>query len=448
MSGVLANLKSELIEIEAEWGINNSLFLFSKISTLIEYILVSDNPDEIKELYDYSEELLWFKPWIVVWNEEELEIERLRKKYYPEVLEKVKSILGWIHEWIELPEWNNIWEKEKWYAKKIISRTLHKCDEILRENQALFDSLKDKLTSLPNRRWFDEILTRLFQETNDTLWEVPLNVIYVDLDHFKRINDKFWHSVWDEILKAVSNELENIFSENWWYAARHWWEEFICALPWKTAEESIKIANKVLENISKLYFRSEANWYKIDFTASIWVVTYDKGVLYNSPSDMIKFADKVTYCIKRDWRAWIMHINHLMETWHKCKLDNLVNWDEWFINPKWLTENLKTFIPFLFKNQDCILKWNDPDKKWEPIANLSWIDADYRQLAYIILLAFKNNMIWEKSILYPYISALNRFVSDTNIKLEERFSDIHEIMNLNNPMYSEIREEIQKILKS
>ena len=82
------------------------------------------------------------------------------------------------------------------------------------ERQMRYLAYHDPLTHLPNRAAFNE---RLVQDLSD---RIPIAVLFIDLDRFKRINDTFGHSFGDRVLQSVASRLEacldtNVFLSRW-----------------------------------------------------------------------------------------------------------------------------------------------------------------------------------------------------------------------------------------
>ncbi|GIW26541.1 tetratricopeptide repeat protein [Meiothermus sp.] len=86
----------------------------------------------------------------------------------------------------------------------------------------------DHLTGLYNRRYLEQELRRLFEQSRAEQW--PLSVALIDLDHFKAINDTYSHQVGDEVLKTTAA----LFKETLPQAeliARYGGEEFVVVFP-------------------------------------------------------------------------------------------------------------------------------------------------------------------------------------------------------------------------
>lgn len=89
-------------------------------------------------------------------------------------------------------------------------------------------SMRDALTRLHNRRYFDEQGRQLWGQS--TRYQRPLSVVLADVDHFKRINDSYSHAIGDEVLRRIG-EVFNTQLRSTDLVARYGGEEFVIAFP-------------------------------------------------------------------------------------------------------------------------------------------------------------------------------------------------------------------------
>lgn len=101
---------------------------------------------------------------------------------------------------------------------------------------------KDKLTSLYNKAYIEEQLD--VQCGMVRRYHRECSVIFFDIDHFKRINDNYGHSVGDEVLIAISSLISNHIRSTDMFA-RWGGEEFLLLLPETGIEEAKIVANKL-----------------------------------------------------------------------------------------------------------------------------------------------------------------------------------------------------------
>jgi diguanylate cyclase (GGDEF)-like protein len=103
----------------------------------------------------------------------------------------------------------------------------------------------DPLTGLFNRRHFDAALKRELARARRK--EVPVSLVLVDIDHFKRVNDEYGHAVGDAVLRTIAQQLRLGIREGD-IACRYGGEEMVLLLPECTAidagvrAEAIRIA--------------------------------------------------------------------------------------------------------------------------------------------------------------------------------------------------------------
>jgi len=169
----------------------------------------------------------------------------------------------------------------------------------LEETRRLADM--DHLTGLPNRRAFDHMLEREIREAK-TAGEA-LSVAFVDIDHFKRVNDTHGHPAGDRVLKFVSETLNRI-SDARCFVARHGGEEF--AVLWRN--HSVDLAweklDEAREEIAARRLVNRAN------DTPFGQITFSGGIAdvfgYPDKSAALKAADEALYVAKQSGRNRIL----------------------------------------------------------------------------------------------------------------------------------------------
>ncbi len=110
-------------------------------------------------------------------------------------------------------------------------QAIYQTEEARRESARFREmSYRDALTGLYNRRYVDEQLSQQLREAAEE--SIPLTVAFIDLDHFKMVNDRCSHEVGDEVLRRVAAMLQNRARQfPGGFAARMGGEEFLVVLP-------------------------------------------------------------------------------------------------------------------------------------------------------------------------------------------------------------------------
>jgi diguanylate cyclase (GGDEF)-like protein len=152
----------------------------------------------------------------------------------------------------------------------------------------------DVLTSLYNRRYFDEAFDREWKRSgrNNSM----LSVILLDIDHFKIINDTFGHQVGDKYLRKTAAILTSVFKRDYDIVARYGGEEFIVLLPGINADHASQLAEKVKKRIESMTIDHRGK--KVGTTISAGIMCCVPN--FNTSSDyIISCADQALYIAKK-----------------------------------------------------------------------------------------------------------------------------------------------------
>ena len=178
------------------------------------------------------------------------------------------------------------------------SRAMDRLERVLDDLRE--QAMTDPLTGLYNRRFMWEFLQREWIRSRRK--DVPLAVIMIDLDYFKRVNDTFGHQAGDFVLTAVSALLRtHIRSTD--IVCRHGGEEFALILP----EATLEIVRRRAEDIQAAIKRLDLDFRNVPLgriTASFGVALFPDNA--DGPDAMLRAADEALYTAKSEGRDRIV----------------------------------------------------------------------------------------------------------------------------------------------
>ena len=164
--------------------------------------------------------------------------------------------------------------------------------ELQEKNENLtFQAYHDPLTKLPNRALFMDRLQQNIKDAKRNSQNVTL--FFMDLDHFKAVNDSYGHNVGDRVLQEVSKRFLACTREND-TLARLSGDEFTLLLKNSKNKEDIKlIAQKIITTINEPIF---IDTYTIKLSTSIGISTYPQDTKHTG--ELLLYADAAMYKAK------------------------------------------------------------------------------------------------------------------------------------------------------
>ena len=189
-------------------------------------------------------------------------------------------------------------EKSETIGQKLEEST--KEIETLRKNleQVTNASQRDFLTGVYNRKTFEQLFDEQIFITKQQ--KSDLCLLMLDIDHFKRFNDKFGHLLGDEVLKTVAHSLTNTLKGRD-VVARFGGEEFIILLPETPMDSAVRVADMIRSNIASKELKQRntgENYGTITVSIGVSRLRLDSDTL----PTLIKRADEALYRSKRDGR--------------------------------------------------------------------------------------------------------------------------------------------------
>ncbi len=160
-------------------------------------------------------------------------------------------------------------------------------------------TIRDDLTTLYNSRYLHLMLEREMERSKR--YGLHFSIIFLDLDHFKLINDKHGHLVGSNVLKETAKVIE-IELRKPDIPIRYGGDEFVILLPETDKKNAYKVTERIRESLnSHIFLRKEG--FSIKLTASFGVSSFPEDT--DNTLDLIRLSDQAMYRIKETTRNGI-----------------------------------------------------------------------------------------------------------------------------------------------
>jgi len=164
-------------------------------------------------------------------------------------------------------------------------------------------STTDELTNLNNKRSFIDYMDIVWKQNHRL--KLPLTVLMVDVDYFKRYNDTMGHLEGDKALKAVAGCIKDHAKRETDFVARFGGEEFVCVLPFIERDEAVIFAKTLVSNVEAMGIPHPANEHSKYLTVSIGLASIVPDDTY-SYTRLLSEADKALYMAKESGRNMVV----------------------------------------------------------------------------------------------------------------------------------------------
>jgi diguanylate cyclase (GGDEF)-like protein len=166
-------------------------------------------------------------------------------------------------------------------------------------------AITDELTGIRNRRYFAETADRELRSClND---DRDFSLIMIDIDHFKKVNDRYGHDIGDEVLRIFAARLRNVLKFDT-LLSRYGGEEFAVTLAGVNHENAMKTAWRLHSTIESTPFWIDE--IDIRVTASFGVASKDSQ--NDKLPDLISNADKALYKAKDTGRNTVVSFDNIV----------------------------------------------------------------------------------------------------------------------------------------
>ncbi|MDP1647340.1 MAG: diguanylate cyclase [Rubrivivax sp.] len=157
----------------------------------------------------------------------------------------------------------------------------------------------DGLTVVGNRRLFDDRLA--MEWARAVRQRTSLSVVLIDVDHFKRFNDRYGHQAGDDCLRRVAAALKAGLRRPADLLARYGGEEFVCLLPETDATGALALAEQLGRAVRELGIEHTTSDVAAVVTVSLGACTQPAGVV-GSAATLLREADAQLYAAKSSGR--------------------------------------------------------------------------------------------------------------------------------------------------
>ncbi|MEL7069712.1 MAG: diguanylate cyclase [Cyanobacteria bacterium J06581_3] len=182
----------------------------------------------------------------------------------------------------------------------LLSKRLQQVQSL--QGQLREQAVRDGLTKLFNRRYFEEALLAEFTKARRA--NTPLAVILMDLDNFKQVNDTYGHQAGDLALQVFANVIRHHVRTSD-IACRYGGEEFIIALPGMTLAEAYQRAQSLRRTFKKTVIQYKEQTIQATFSAGVGALPEWDG----NRDGLISMVDKALYQAKKEGRDRVCQIH-------------------------------------------------------------------------------------------------------------------------------------------
>lgn len=376
----------------------------------------------------------------------------------PQLLEKIKQLKGepqhqrgaWIHQKkdgtrIDVEISSHSLEYEGRQAKAVMANDI--TERKRAEERIHYLANFDPLTGLPNRTQLNDHLKYALSLAKRSSGHLAL--LFLDLDHFKDINDTLGHSTGDALLIEVAGRLCQVLREED-TVTRLGGDEFILLLPGNDALGAARVAQKLLDAIAESYLIEH---YDLTLTASIGIALYPEDGL--DLEALSKSADAAMYRAKQEGRQCYRFFTPEMQARSARNLQ-LVNALHHALEHRQLQLHYQPQIAMQdgrIIGAEALLRWSHPElgsvspAEFIPVAESSGLILPIGE--WVLRCAIRQAKIWIENGFGPLIMAVNlsavqfrhpdlpelvtRILNEENLAAESLELELTESVAMHNP---------------
>lgn len=183
--------------------------------------------------------------------------------------------------------------KELEASNTYLKKTVEELELAKRELE--FKHRTDALTHVHTREWFTDLAQAQLKIAKRN--QYPLSLLFIDLDHFKKVNDTYGHTTGDIVLEEVAARIKRCVRETD-ILGRFGGEEFVLLSPYSDSKASIQLAERIRSEVSGIPIQASSK--DIFITTSIGIAASDIDIC--ELGNLIEHADTALYQAKDSGR--------------------------------------------------------------------------------------------------------------------------------------------------
>lgn len=342
---------------------------------------------------------------------------------------------------------NKMRKKEAEYTFKLKNDIQKKTKKIQKQKEILHEqAYHDTLTGLPNRALFQERLKYAIKHAKR--YKKNMALFFIDLDHFKEINDSLGHTVGDKLLKEVTKRFNSLIRDDD-TLARLGGDEFTIIMEnlEKVHNASI-LAEKIQQSLSDPIDIDEHTIY---ITCSIGISAYPQDS--QDSESLLKYSDIAMYKAKEEGRNNIQFYSSEMTELALERFDTQVNLRKALINDEFVIY-YQPQIDLKSGNLlglEALVRWDHPEKGFILPEDFIDIAEETGMIVeidkWVMETAMKQMVSWHEQGFKPGILSLN--FSMRELQNHDFVSELSEIMKVLrfNPQWLELEITESQVMK-
>lgn len=270
----------------------------------LSFMIRSDNPIVDIMIQNNSismQDIQYMNAYRSIWEREKEQLHRLNIKHFI-ALKNDNELLGILL----LANDSKLKEKEIYLISSVASIASMAIKNAQLYERVYQEARTDELTGLLNRKYFEEVFQRVFEENKEDV----ITFAIINLDDFKLYNNLYGMAQGDEALKKIALILKSTVSEQG-IVARYSGKEFAVVFPKYDVYTAKNIVESIRDQIMKIHENDDQAYYVRGITVSAGISSYPYGAV--NLSELISNADMAVYHVKHRGKNGIQIFDTLLK---------------------------------------------------------------------------------------------------------------------------------------